>query len=237
MSDNKNNETRKERYKGIGRSSMIIKLAAGLAGLVILALIFNFMFGESPDDDAQIAGISKSSETSMIQKKESSELDESMTESQAESELEKPSSEKVEVESKKTEKREKKQKEKEIQEQKELEKQKEKEIEKQKELEEKKQKELAKKEKEEKNEPIGTTQTGDHFTNYDDGSQDRIEIKEAVSKATGVPGDDMVENWVGNDGDQRVTSTITQSSTGKKFKVSLQWIDNKGWKVNQVEEQ
>ena len=100
MSDNEKNETRKERYKGIGRSSMIIKLAAGLAGLVILALIFNFMFGESPDDDAQIAGITKSSETSMIQKKESSELEESMTESQAKSELEKSSSEEVEVESK-----------------------------------------------------------------------------------------------------------------------------------------
>src|SRR5699024_1486401 len=58
-------------------------------------------------------------------------------------------------------------------------------------------------------EPVGTKQSGSHTTNYDDGSQDRIEIKEAVQLATGLQ--DMTELWVGNGGDQKVIATVASS--------------------------
>src|SRR5690625_7127254 len=46
--------------------------------------------------------------------------------------------------------------------------------------------------------PNGTIQEGPHTTNYDDGSQDRIEIKQAVMSATGL-GEDLTEHWIGKD--------------------------------------
>lgn len=85
-------------------------------------------------------------------------------------------------------------------------------------------------------EPIGTTQSGTHVTDYNDGSADRIEIKRAVSQATGVSEDDMVEYWIGNDGEQRVTATIIQLSSGKYFKTYLTWNDGKGWQVTRYDE-
>lgn len=85
-------------------------------------------------------------------------------------------------------------------------------------------------------EPIGTTQSGTHVTDYNDGSADRIEIKRAASQATGVPEDDIVEYWVGNAGEQRVTATIMQVSTGKYFKTYLTWNDGKGWQVTRYDE-
>lgn len=85
-------------------------------------------------------------------------------------------------------------------------------------------------------EPIGTTQTGVHVTNYNDGSADRIEIKRATAKVTGVSEDDMVEYWIGNDGEQRVTATIMQLSSGKYFKTYLTWNDGKGWQVTRYDE-
>src|SRR5699024_8302540 len=51
--------------------------------------------------------------------------------------------------------------------------------------------------------PVGTTQEGAHTTNYSNGSQDRKEIKEAVSKVTKVAEDNMVEWRVENGGDQK----------------------------------
>lgn len=85
-------------------------------------------------------------------------------------------------------------------------------------------------------EPIGTTQSGTHVTNYNDGSADRIEIKRATAQATGVSEDDMVEYWIGNDGEQRVTATIMQLSSGKYFKTYLTWNDGKGWQVTRFDE-
>src|SRR5699024_7769934 len=51
---------------------------------------------------------------------------------------------------------------------------------------------------------IGTDQEGPHTTVYTDGSQDRIEIKQAVLSITELNEGDLVEHWVGNGGDQKV---------------------------------
>ncbi|MCQ9208954.1 YrrS family protein [Granulicatella seriolae] len=80
--------------------------------------------------------------------------------------------------------------------------------------------------------PVGTAQTGEHVTNYEDGSQDRIEIKKAYLAALGnrVTADTVFENWIGNGGDNRVEATVTDTRSGNKYIVFMQWVDGKGWK-------
>lgn len=81
--------------------------------------------------------------------------------------------------------------------------------------------------------PIGTEQSGPHTTNYDDGSQDRIEIKEAIRSATGL--EDMVELWIGNGGDQKVIATVATPDNSDIYRVYLSWIDEEGWQPTKVE--
>src|SRR5690625_3276938 len=84
--------------------------------------------------------------------------------------------------------------------------------------------------------PVGTTQEGTHTTNYSNGSQDRKEIKKAVSKVTKVAEDNMVEWRVENGGDQKVIATISDDNETEFYRVYLSWIDNEGWQVNKFEE-
>ncbi len=84
-------------------------------------------------------------------------------------------------------------------------------------------------------EPVGTKQQGPHTTNYDEGSADRIEIKRAVSIATGVKEDDMTEHWIGHGGDQKVIATIQDTTNDDYYRVYVTWIDEEGWQVTKVE--
>lgn len=215
MSDNNNqNETRKERYKKSHENpSMLVKLSVGLAGLLLLALVLNYFLGSSNENPNQVAGVSGQSEFSMINKNASTNRSqESVTSSETQVE------ESTSQEDQKENNEEKESK---------------------KDLEEKQVEtndSNVKKAIVANWEPIGTQQSEPHVINYDDGSQDRLEMQEAVSQATNVNESDMIVNWVGNDGDQKVTSTVTQSSTGTIYKVYLQWVTKEGWKVNRVEE-
>lgn len=83
--------------------------------------------------------------------------------------------------------------------------------------------------------PIGTTQQGEHSTNFSDGSQDRMEIKQATSMVTGLNNDTMIEWWVGNDGPNRVVSTVSDQQQTEFYRVFLQWVDNEGWQPTKVE--
>lgn len=83
--------------------------------------------------------------------------------------------------------------------------------------------------------PVGTVQEEPHTTNYNDGSDDRNEIKRAVSVVTGIEEADMTEHWVGNDGDQKVVATISSKSTEEVYQVYLSWINEQGWQVTKVE--
>lgn len=88
--------------------------------------------------------------------------------------------------------------------------------------------------------PIGTKQEGPHTINYNDGSDDRVEIKEAVVKVTELDENDMVEHWIGRGGDQAVIATVYNSSYEESideiYRVYLQWIDEEGWQPTKVEE-
>ncbi|MBM6613791.1 YrrS family protein [Desemzia sp. RIT804] len=84
--------------------------------------------------------------------------------------------------------------------------------------------------------PVGTEQSGEHTTNYSEGSQDRIEIKRASSVATGISEGDIIEWWVGNAGDQQVETTVSNTAQTVTYRVILRWVDNQGWQPVQVEE-
>ncbi|WP_319022533.1 YrrS family protein [Oceanobacillus oncorhynchi] len=84
--------------------------------------------------------------------------------------------------------------------------------------------------------PIGTEQEGEHNTDFSDGSADRVEIKSAVSKVTGLSEDGMIEHWVGNNGPDKVIATVSDSSNSENYRVFLDWVDGEGWQPTQVEE-
>lgn len=83
--------------------------------------------------------------------------------------------------------------------------------------------------------PIGTVQQGTHTTNYNEGSDDRKEIKSAVSEVTGISDAEMIEHWVGNGGEQKVISTVSNKDASEFYHVYLSWIDVEGWQVTKVE--
>lgn len=84
-------------------------------------------------------------------------------------------------------------------------------------------------------EPIGTEQEGPHTTNYSDGSQDRIEIKEAVVQVTELNPDDMIEWRIANGGDQKVIATVSDGAQSEIYRVFLSWVDGEGWQPTQLE--
>ncbi|WLV23641.1 YrrS family protein [Aciduricibacillus chroicocephali] len=83
--------------------------------------------------------------------------------------------------------------------------------------------------------PIGTDQSGSHTTNYNDGSQDRLEMEKAIKEATGLSS--MTTWWIGRHGEQQVQATVSsKSNENKTYRVNLEWVDGKGWKPVKVEE-
>lgn len=68
-----------------------------------------------------------------------------------------------------------------------------------------------------------------HATDYSNGSADRIEIKERVMEVTGL-GNDLIENWVGNDGPGRVVATVSSRDQTEHYEVYLQYGDGR-WNV------
>lgn len=69
----------------------------------------------------------------------------------------------------------------------------------------------------------------DHATDYNDGSTDRIAIKNEIMAATGL-NDDLIELWVGNNGPGRVEATVSSRDQSEIYKVYLQYGDG-NWHV------
>lgn len=72
-----------------------------------------------------------------------------------------------------------------------------------------------------------------YATDYSNGSADRVEIKNRVMEATGL-GDDLIEEWVGNDGPGRVVATVSSPDQSETYEVYLQYGDG-NWHVTGVE--
>lgn len=83
--------------------------------------------------------------------------------------------------------------------------------------------------------PVGTEQVGPHTTNFEDGSQDRIEMTKALSLASGIAEDNMITWWVQRGGDQKVIGTVSDRAETVTYRVYISWIDNQGWQPTLVE--
>ncbi len=79
--------------------------------------------------------------------------------------------------------------------------------------------------------PIGTTQTGEHISTYDGKSVDWEEKKKALAYATGLPYNSMIFWKIKNGGGPQQSVGIVSSRDNKeKYRVYLEWVDDKGWK-------
>lgn len=83
--------------------------------------------------------------------------------------------------------------------------------------------------------PIGTSQTGEHTTDFSTGSQDRTEINEAVRSVTGLSAGNMTEWWVGGNGPSQVTVTASTNDQSEVYRVFLQFVEEEGWQPTRVE--
>lgn len=72
-----------------------------------------------------------------------------------------------------------------------------------------------------------------HAVDYNSGSADRVAIKEKVMQATGL-GDDLIENWIGNNGPGRVTADVYSPDKSEVYRVYLQYGDG-DWHVTSYE--
>lgn len=80
-------------------------------------------------------------------------------------------------------------------------------------------------------EPVGTTQTGEHVSQYDGTSVDWNEKKQALAYATGLPQDSMIFLKIKNGGGpQKSIGIVSSRDSTQKYRVYLEWVDGKGWK-------
>lgn len=79
--------------------------------------------------------------------------------------------------------------------------------------------------------PVGTTQTGEHVSQYDGTSVDWNEKKQALAYATGLPQDSMIFLKIKNGGGpQKSIGIVSSRDSTQKYRVYLEWVDGEGWK-------
>ncbi|MFF2754235.1 DUF1510 family protein [Psychrobacillus sp. NPDC058041] len=84
--------------------------------------------------------------------------------------------------------------------------------------------------------PIGTTQTGEHVSNYDSQSVDWAEKIQALSYGTGLDSENMYVKFLGNGGSpQKSVGTVTSKDGKEIYRVQLEWIEGQGWKPTKKE--
>ena len=86
-------------------------------------------------------------------------------------------------------------------------------------------------------ESVGTTQTGEHRAVYSEGTDWNEQVK-ALAYGSGLDESDMVIWFLGNNNydPQKSIGTVSSKDKSKKYRVYIEWIDQKGWKPVKVEE-
>lgn len=84
--------------------------------------------------------------------------------------------------------------------------------------------------------PVGTNQEEPHTTTFDEGSEDWEEMMKAIAYALEIEGDQFVNHWIGNGGEQRVNGHVQSKITDEHYTVYLEWQENEGWKPIKVEQ-
>lgn len=82
--------------------------------------------------------------------------------------------------------------------------------------------------------PVGTVQTGNHSNSYS--GVDWDEMVQAIAYATGVDEGNMTIHYLGNNGENKSVGTVQTKDTKQKYRVYIEWVDEKGWKPTLVEE-
>lgn len=81
-------------------------------------------------------------------------------------------------------------------------------------------------------EPIGTTQTGEHVSLYDEKSVDWKEKQEAIAQATGLALEDTITWRIINGGSpQKSIGIVSSKDQAEMYRVYLEWVDQEGWKT------
>jgi cytoskeletal protein RodZ len=83
--------------------------------------------------------------------------------------------------------------------------------------------------------PIGTTQSEPHVTQFRKNSVDWKEMLDAVSYATGLSQSDMIVWFIGNNGPNKAVATISTKDKAQYYKVYIEWVENQGWKPTKVQ--
>lgn len=86
-------------------------------------------------------------------------------------------------------------------------------------------------------ESVGTTQTGEHRAVYSEGKDWDEQVK-ALAYGSGLDESDMVVWFLGNNNydPQKSIGTVSSKDKSKKYRVYIEWVDQKGWKPVKVEE-
>lgn len=83
--------------------------------------------------------------------------------------------------------------------------------------------------------PVATSQQGQHSVSWDEGSQDRKELKEAVAQASGLNAGDMIVWWIDGMGPNKVNVTASASANSQAYRVYVQWVEGKGYQPTKME--
>ncbi|WP_079509848.1 YrrS family protein [Mesobacillus jeotgali] len=85
--------------------------------------------------------------------------------------------------------------------------------------------------------PVGTTQSGEHNTVFDQNAVDWQEMILAYSYATGIDKNNMTVWWNENGGaPNTAVGTISEKGNDQTFRVTIEWAEGEGWKPVKVEE-
>lgn len=82
-----------------------------------------------------------------------------------------------------------------------------------------------------------TTQSGEHVSSYDSKSVDWAEKVATITNVTGIEENNMII-WrlQNNGGANKAIATVSTNDKTEMYRVSMEWIDNEGWKPVKLEQ-
>ncbi|MCK1991602.1 YrrS family protein [Peribacillus muralis] len=85
--------------------------------------------------------------------------------------------------------------------------------------------------------PVGTEQSGEHTTSYDQDSVDWKEMSKAIALGAGIDEGSLRMWWLQNGGSpNKAIGTVSDGDNPKTYRVHIEWVDGSGWKPVKVEE-
>ncbi|MGF9769625.1 YrrS family protein [Bacillus albus] len=82
---------------------------------------------------------------------------------------------------------------------------------------------------------IGTEQGAKPAMQFKEGTVDWNEMKKAISYAVDVPENQLIFDFIGNNGNNKAYGNVRDKQSNKKYKVDIDWVENQGWKPVSVQ--